>query len=133
MLHRCCQIVENCLCFISLYLFSCVAVISQRHRTVMMRLRSISDSQRTRLAHMRWCIDRVDIFSLLFLSRCVLRAVIVTMRSKSLLDFKPLLHPSPPPSPLAAELHYKLQPSANPRNSMNVDTCIYELLKVYYN
>lgn len=73
-----------------------------------------------------------DISSLLVLPRSVLRAVTVTTRSKSPRDFKPL----PPPassSPLAAELHHKLQPSANLRNSVNVDLYLWAVLKVYYN
>lgn len=76
------------------------------------------------------CVNCI-ISSLLVLPRSVLRAVTVTTRSKSPRDFKPL--PPPASSPPAAELHHKLQPSANLRNSVNVDLYLWAVLKVYYN
>ncbi len=74
-----------------------------------------------------------DISSLLVLPRSVLRAVTVTTRSKSPRDFKPLPPPASSSPLLAAELHHKLQPSANLRNSVNVDLYLWAVLKVYYN
>lgn len=88
------------------------------------------------------------ISNILALPRSVLGAVTVTTRPKSPHDFKPLppldhtTHPPThlsvlscffSPSSLAAEVHHKLQPSANLRNSVNVDLYLWAVLKVYYN